>query len=85
MKIIAHRGNSGKYKENSLKAIEYSLNEDYIDGVEFDIRMTKDFKFVIHHDPFYKGYYIKKTRLKKLQKLGLNSLEEVLLKIKRLY
>ncbi|MBR2832953.1 MAG: glycerophosphodiester phosphodiesterase [Bacilli bacterium] len=82
MKIIAHRGNSGKYKENSLKAIEYSLNEDYIDGVEFDIRMTKDFKFVIHHDPFYKGYYIKKTRLKKLQKLGLNSLEEVLLKIK---
>ena len=82
MKIIAHRGNSWKYKENSLKAIEYSLNEDYIDGVEFDIRMTKDFKFVIHHDPFYKGYYIKKTRLKKLQKLGLNSLEEVLLKIK---
>ena len=78
MKIIAHRGNVDKYKENSLKAIQYALNKYYIDGIEIDIRMTKDFKFVLAHDPFYKGHFIKKTNSKKLKKLGLNTLDEIL-------
>ena len=82
MKIIAHRGNDIKYDENSLKGIINSLNTDYVDGVEFDIRMTLDFKFVIHHDPFYKGKFIKLTTQKKLKKLGLDSLEDVLKEIK---
>lgn len=81
MKIIAHRGNDGIHRENTLEGILGSLDKDYIDGVEFDIRVTRDFKFVINHDPFYNGYLIKKCTLKKLQKLGLNSLEEVLEKI----
>lgn len=81
MKIIAHRGNDGVHKENSLEAIVNSLGKDYIDGVEFDIRMTKDFKFVICHDPFYGGLLIRETRLKTLQKKGLNSLEEVLINV----
>ncbi|MBR2588563.1 MAG: hypothetical protein IKD77_05110 [Bacilli bacterium] len=54
MKIIAHRAHTEKYKDNSLKSILYSLNQNYIDGIEIDIRMTKDFKFVLNHDPFYK-------------------------------
>lgn len=78
MKIIAHRGNDGVHLENTLESIINSLSISYIDGVEFDIRHTKDFDFVIHHDPFYKGYYIEKTRLSILQKKGLNSLDEVL-------
>ena len=78
MKIIAHRGNDGWHKENSLKAIINSLNKEYVDGVEFDIRMTRDYKFVVCHDPFYKGQLIRDTSLKKLLKLGLNSLEEIL-------
>lgn len=78
MKIIAHRGNDGIHLENSMESIINSLSISYIDGVEFDIRHTKDYDFVIHHDPFYKGYYIEKTRLSVLQKKGLNSLEEVL-------
>ncbi len=81
MKIIAHRGNDKVNKENSKKAILNSLNKKYIDGVEFDIRLTKDNKFIINHDPFYGGYYIKNTNSKTLQKLGLNTLEEVLSKI----
>jgi len=81
MKIIAHRGNDEVHKENTLEAILNSLKQTYIDGVEIDIRMTKDYQFVIHHDPFYAGYYIEKTRLNILQKKGLNSLEEVLEKI----
>ena len=78
MKVIAHRGNDEIHLENSMESIINSLSISYIDGVEFDIRHTKDYDFVIHHDPFYKGYYIEKTRLSVLQKKGLNSLEEVL-------
>lgn len=81
MKIIAHRGNDGIHKENTMESILNSLTINYIDGVEFDIRMTKDFHFVIHHDPFYEGHLISKTRLKTLQKKGLNTLDEVLEKI----
>ncbi len=81
MKIIAHRGNDGIHKENSIRAILNSLNMFYVDGIEMDIRMTKDYNFVIHHDPFYAGYYIGSTRLNTLQKRGLNSLDEVLNKI----
>lgn len=78
MKIIAHRGNDGIHKENTLEAIINSLNSKYTNGVEFDIRVTKDNKFVICHDLFYNGHYIKNTRLKTLQRSGLNSLNEVL-------
>jgi len=81
MKIIAHRANDEIHKENTMEAILNSLKQTYIDGIEIDIRMTKDYHFVIHHDPFYAGYYIEKTSLKVLQKKGLNSLEEVLEKI----
>lgn len=78
MKIIAHRGNDGIHKENSLEAIINSLNNKYTDGVELDVRLTKDKKLIINHDPFYNGYYIKSTNAIKLQKLGLNTLDEIL-------
>ena len=51
MKIISHRGNNlSKYKGNSKEAILEALNTSYIDGVEFDVRITKDKKIVIIHD-----------------------------------
>ncbi len=82
MKIIAHRGNDQINKENSKEAILNSLNKKYIDGVEFDIRKTKDNQFIINHDPFYHEYFIKNTNSKKLKELGLNTLNEILAKIK---
>lgn len=78
MKIIAHRGNDGINKENSLKSIINSLNKNYIDGVEFDIRLTKDKRFILNHDPFYKKYFIKNTTSKKLIKQGLDTLDDIL-------
>ena len=78
MKIIAHRGNDGIHRENSLEAIINSLKSKYTDGVELDIRLTKDNKLIINHDPFYNGNYINHTNAIKLQKLGLNTLEEIL-------
>lgn len=52
MYLISHRGlDNHMYSENSLKAIENVLSKDYIDGVEFDVRITKDKKIVLIHDP----------------------------------
>lgn len=82
MKIIAHRGNDGIHKENSIESILNSLDKNYIDGVEFDIRLTKDNKFILNHDPFYKEYFIKKTKSYKLIKKGLSLLENVLDNVK---
>ena len=65
MYVISHRGNNNhKYRENTLKSIKEVLNCDYIDGVEFDIRMTKDNKFVLSHSPIYKDDLIKNKTLK---------------------
>lgn len=81
MKIIAHRGNDNIHKENSLEAILNSLNSNYTDGVEIDVRLTKDNKLILNHDPFYKGFYINHTNSLKLQKQGLNTLDEILKQI----
>lgn len=50
MKLIAHRGKDNhNYKENSKDALLWCLEKDYIDGVELDIRLTKDNQWVIYH------------------------------------
>lgn len=78
MKIIAHRGNNNIHKENSLEALISSINSHYTDGIELDVRLTKDKKLILNHDPFYKGNHIRHTNSLKLRKLGLNILEEIL-------
>ncbi len=51
MRFIAHRGNDNHdYKENTKEALLWCLKQEYIDGVELDIRMTKDKKFIIYHN-----------------------------------
>lgn len=82
MLIIAHRGNDEIKKDNSKKAIINSLNKEYIDGVEFDIRLTKDKRFILNHDPFYKTFFINNTTSKTLIKHGLDTLDDILNMIK---
>lgn len=77
MKIIAHRANNNGYKENSLNAVLSALKLD-IDGIELDIRKTKDNYFVLHHNITYKDKIIYKTNLKELE---LDRLDNVLKKI----
>lgn len=49
--LIAHRGNDNhNYRENSEEAIIYSLSKSYIDGIECDIRLTKDNEIVLFHN-----------------------------------
>ena len=51
-KIIAHKCGyyEPKLNENSLDALNYSIDKDYIDGIELDVQLTKDDKLVVIHD-----------------------------------
>ncbi|MGM0508326.1 MAG: glycerophosphodiester phosphodiesterase [Fusobacteriota bacterium] len=49
MEIYAHRGFSSQAPENTLSALRMALGLE-IDGIEFDVQMTKDKKLVIIHD-----------------------------------
>lgn len=91
IKIIAHRGGykESKTVENSMEAIKYAVSKNYIDGVEFDVRVTKDNKLVVFHDYGIKynskNYKISNTDYTKLNqihikkyKTKLATLDEVL-------
>jgi glycerophosphoryl diester phosphodiesterase len=47
--IIAHRGASGNYPENTCLAFNEAINAK-TDVIEFDVQITKDNKLVILHD-----------------------------------
>ena len=47
--IIAHRGVSFKFPENSLPAFEASWDLD-VDGIEGDYHVTKDGEMICIHD-----------------------------------
>jgi glycerophosphoryl diester phosphodiesterase len=49
MKIIAHRGFSGAYPENTMLAFRKAV-EAGADGLEFDVVATKDSKLIVFHD-----------------------------------
>lgn len=60
--IISHRGNDKhNFKENSKEAVLDVLNKDYIDGIELDIRFTKDKKMILNHGNIYNNKIIKYT------------------------
>ncbi|RLE47991.1 hypothetical protein DRJ25_00970 [Candidatus Woesearchaeota archaeon] len=46
---IAHRGASAYAQENSMQAFEKAL-EMNVDGVEFDVHLTKDKQIIVMHD-----------------------------------
>lgn len=90
MNLIAHRANNNhNYLENTKEAVIYCLKCEYIDGIEIDVRMTKDKKIVVIHnlliDLLSNGNgFVKDKSLKELKKytFGYNqkisTLEEIL-------
>lgn len=50
MKIIGHRGAAGLAPENSIRAITAAIAAG-VDGVEFDVRPSKDKHLFLCHDP----------------------------------
>lgn len=70
-----HRGLENQYIENTLNAFIHSN----LQGIECDVRLTKDRRIVVHHDDNLKRIYkidqeISKTRLDNLKLLTENSL-----------
>jgi len=80
-KIIGHRGAAGLALENSLESILAGLQLP-IDGIEFDIRRTKDGQLVVNHDRHTgrvakRRLYINETNLKDLQALKLKNNQHI--------
>ncbi len=79
MKFIAHRGNDNhEFKENTKEALLWCLKQDYIDGVELDIRLTKDKKFIIYHNSSivelgFNRKFIASETLEDLQKINFGT------------
>ena len=48
-KLVAHRGDNKNFPENSYKGIESVLKAG-VRLVEFDVQMTADRQFIVHHD-----------------------------------
>jgi glycerophosphoryl diester phosphodiesterase len=46
--VIAHRGYSARFPENTLEALEAAV--PHAQGIEFDIHCTKDNYLILHHD-----------------------------------
>lgn len=47
--LLAHRGFSGNYPENSPLAFRMAVEKTAADGFESDVHITKDGKLVIFH------------------------------------
>ncbi|MCF8002371.1 MAG: glycerophosphodiester phosphodiesterase, partial [Halanaerobiales bacterium] len=77
MKILAHRGDSFRYPENTALAFN-ALKDLNPDGVEFDVQLTKDNQVVVIHDETIDrtsngSGYIKDYKLKELKKFNFAS------------
>ncbi len=76
-KLIAHRGITSLAKENSLEALTKATQSDYA-GFECDVRISKDKKLAMHHNPLYKGKLVINTNYKDMKKDGIILLDDVL-------
>lgn len=53
--VLAHRGGTGPWRENTLEAFTGALAAG-ADGVELDVRQTADGHLVVHHDAEIDGF-----------------------------
>lgn len=72
-KIVAHRGVSKIEPENTLAAFELAGKKSHF-GIECDVNVTKDKKYVINHDfSLLRTYGVDKN----IEELTLNELKEI--------
>ena len=81
-KLLAHRGYSAKYPENTLLAFKKAF-EKKAEGVECDLQKSKDGKFVIIHDDRIdrttdKKGEVSELTLKELKKCIVSGKEKIL-------
>lgn len=67
--VIAHRGFSSLKVENSFNSIKMGFESECCDGVEIDVRLTKDEKLVLSHNSSIPG-------IGKIEDKALDELQE---------
>ena len=76
-RIVAHRGYSAAFPENTLVAYERAIGAG-ADVVEIDLRKSRDGSVVCHHDATTGGENIADLDLSELKARGIAALDEVL-------
>jgi len=74
MKIVAHRGYSARYPENSFASFDAAVAAG-ADYVETDVRMTRDGVLVCSHDPDLKRIAGRETRIADTTVADLEAIE----------
>ena len=72
-KIIAHRGYSSLYIENSIESFRKAY-EHMADGVELDVHLSKDGEIIVHHDKTINRMTTKKGSIKNLNSQALSQI-----------
>ena len=72
--IIAHRGDSAHAPENTLAAFRRAV-EAGADGIEFDVRLTKDGEVVVFHDSSLNRIAGRKTKVIQSTAEGLRDVD----------
>lgn len=85
--FFAHRGGGKGVFENRLETIKKSLKNNFFDGIEVDVRRTRDGVLVLHHNRGIniqgKFRWIDQVNYREIKHLGIPTLEEVILLFKK--
>jgi len=74
--LIGHRGSPTKITENTVASFQKALDQG-VDGIEFDVRLSKDKQIFVFHDQNLKRL---SNRPEKVESLSLAELQTVALK-----
>ena len=72
--LIAHRGYSSKFKDNSLDAFKNALSIGF-DMIELDVNVCKSGELVIYHDTIIEYQNIQDCSLEELNKYDIITLD----------
>ena len=76
MKLIAHRGYSLKYKDNSIEAIKSAIDKKF-DGLELDIQPCKTGDLCVYHDLYIDDKFIRDMSLDEIRSKNIHTLEDI--------
>lgn len=76
MKVIAHRGYSLQFRDNSKEAIKEAIHREY-DGVEIDVQLCATGEIVLYHDVYLGNHFICDMSLDTLREHGVCTLQDI--------
>jgi glycerophosphoryl diester phosphodiesterase len=87
-RIVAHRGDHRRHVENTLPALLAAMDHPSCDGLEFDVRLSRDGVPVLYHDPTLLRVHgrpdaVADLSADDLDTLGVSRLDDVLAAVPR--